>query len=283
MSIINTINRRKFLSKTSLLAGALFCTKKGWANVLEGNKRFCIAGSTHQVHFYATGNQRGQAKAYAFVQEQGNALQNIRLDTGNFVRHLADVEPQIAILNASGFQAVAIGPNEFALGEKALVELAKRSHFSLINTHYNWQNADLKQLIKPYEIIQVGDKRIGIIALGTPHACAVTNSLMLRINQVANQLKEKLACASVICLVPPILNKADLMEFVQQSQAIDLIFSSSMADFKAGNRVLKNAKKQDVLFLCGQCDGQVVAKSIINIAISDLVLPDVLNIKHIGV
>jgi 5'-nucleotidase len=83
----------------------------------------------------------------------------------NTYQGLAD----LAVMNALGFQAMAVGNHEFDLGPAPLAEFAKRAQFPLLAANLDVSGEPLlKDLIKPSTVLTVAGEKIGVIGAITP-------------------------------------------------------------------------------------------------------------------
>lgn len=80
-----------------------------------------------------------------------------------FTLYGGEVEERIK--NALGYDYVTLGNHEFDNGVDALAKNLKRSKTTWLSTNYDLTNSAIAPYFKPYAIRQVGDKKVGIIAL----------------------------------------------------------------------------------------------------------------------
>ncbi|GAA5512806.1 trifunctional nucleotide phosphoesterase protein YfkN [Deinococcus carri] len=83
----------------------------------------------------------------------------------NVYQGLADV----LFMNFQGYQAMAVGNHEFDNGPEALARFAQKARFPLLAANLDVsQEASLKDLIKPYAVLNVGGQKVGLIGAVTP-------------------------------------------------------------------------------------------------------------------
>ncbi|ABF44184.1 MULTISPECIES: bifunctional metallophosphatase/5'-nucleotidase [Deinococcus] len=83
----------------------------------------------------------------------------------NVYQGLADV----LFMNLQGYQAMAVGNHEFDNGPEALARFAQKAQFPLLAANLDLsQEPRLKDLIKPYAVLNVGGQKVGVIGAVTP-------------------------------------------------------------------------------------------------------------------
>ncbi|GMA17157.1 multifunctional 2',3'-cyclic-nucleotide 2'-phosphodiesterase/5'-nucleotidase/3'-nucleotidase (plasmid) [Deinococcus metallilatus] len=83
----------------------------------------------------------------------------------NVYQGLADV----LFMNLQGYQAMAVGNHEFDNGPEALARFAQKAQFPLLAANLDVsQEARLKDLIKPYAVLNVAGQKVGVIGAVTP-------------------------------------------------------------------------------------------------------------------
>ncbi len=117
----------------------------------------------------------GYARLATAIQEELGAAENaLLLDAGdvfqgtlyfNVYGGLADA----AIMNYIGYSAMAVGNHEFDRGAPTLAKFAQQLQFPLLSANLDVAgDLDLKDLIRPSVVTEVGGERIGIIGATTP-------------------------------------------------------------------------------------------------------------------
>ncbi|MFC4424980.1 bifunctional metallophosphatase/5'-nucleotidase [Deinococcus navajonensis] len=83
----------------------------------------------------------------------------------NVYKGLADV----LFMNYMGYQAMAVGNHEFDDGPAALARFAQKATFPLLASNLDVSTEPLlKDLVKPYAILNVGGQKVGVIGAVTP-------------------------------------------------------------------------------------------------------------------
>ena len=82
----------------------------------------------------------------------------------------------LAAMNVMGYEGMAVGNHEFDLGPKPLGEFGKHAIFPLLSCNLDVSgDEDLKSVVKPYAIKQVGGQKIGLIGATTPDLPSISS------------------------------------------------------------------------------------------------------------
>ncbi len=76
-------------------------------------------------------------------------------------------DPIVRAMNVVGYDAMAIGNHEFDFGLERLQKSRKEARFPWLSA--NTTKADGSQAFPPYVVLEVGEVRVGILGLVTPH------------------------------------------------------------------------------------------------------------------
>lgn len=83
----------------------------------------------------------------------------------NVYQGLADV----LFMNLQGYQAMAVGNHEFDNGPEALARFAKKADFPILAANLDVsQEPLLRDLIKPYAVLNVAGQKVGVVGAVTP-------------------------------------------------------------------------------------------------------------------
>ena len=104
-------------------------------------------------------NQIREENPYVILLDAGDFFQG----TPYFSLFKGDVE--IDLMNALGVDAACFGNHEFDNGVDALAQKLSKAEFPVVNANYDVSKTPLKEIIKPYTVIERGEKRIGVIGL----------------------------------------------------------------------------------------------------------------------
>lgn len=137
------------------------------------------------------------------------------LDAGDFSQgsvyyNLLHGRTEIAFMNTLHYDAGTLGNHEFDSGIDNLAELIKEANFPFICCNYGLDNTPLKDLVKPYIIVERAGMKIGIFGLGPYELKNVTFEKNIKgvvfkdtfkcANETAHKLRNEEKCDLVICL-----------------------------------------------------------------------------------
>jgi len=161
------------------------------------------------------GNVGGILRRYSYFQEVLKENPNtIIVDAGDFSQgtpyfNLYKGVPEIELMNMLGYDVVTLGNHEFDNGSKALAKRLKLAHFTIVNANYKFKNKTLNKIVKPYTVINMDGKKIGIFGLLCdmkrlimPHYYKETTFLnpITTAQNIVEILKNKEQCDLIICL-----------------------------------------------------------------------------------
>lgn len=209
------------------------------------------------------GAVRRMRKISALRQELDHVL---LLDAGDIFQgtpyfNLYGGELEFKLMSQMGYDAVTIGNHDFDGGiENLAKQYDDHASFSMINSNYHLENTPLAGKVRPYQIIEKGPLRIGILGLGIELKGLVPKALtgettytdpIAAGNQVAKYLKEEELCDLVICLSHLGYRyreeKVSDLVLAAQSRHIDLILGGHTHTFLDEPVVVKNRNEQGVL------------------------------------
>lgn len=137
---------------------------------------------------------------------------------------------EIDVMNATKYDAVAIGNHEFDNGIPELARRLKRLDAPALCANYDFSGTELADVVEPYVILKKAGKRIGIIGLLPDVSVVVSAELVSKlkyqdpaavVNEYAEYLKKERKCDQVICLSH--LGFRGDVELVSQVRNVDLI------------------------------------------------------------
>lgn len=274
-------SRRDFLVRMGLLSGAIVIGNKAFGNVSSRLGRFSLQPSLESVQMYCTGNLKNRSSLLNNLPDVVQFKNALCLDMGNFIDPLVGNNETVIQLNKHRFQVSAVGSNEWVLGEKELMKLASQCEFSLVKSHGRSTNKDWATWIKPYEIIYMGSRKIGVVALGPAQNLSKDTEAWLETHDWAKRLKKNHACDMVICLMPTGYEKTFVVDCIHASEALDMILCASLTEMKESNRVLKNVNNRDTLLVVGREDGSSIGKQVFNMQMDNRILPHLMTHKNL--
>lgn len=117
-------------------------------------------------------------------------------------------EVEISLMNEMGYDAMAIGNHEFDFGLDNMARIFKLAKFPIVCANYDLDATVLKDIVKPYVILERYGLKIGVFGLGAqPEGLIQANKCEGVIykdpigvsNDIAGLLKEE-GCDVVVCL-----------------------------------------------------------------------------------
>ncbi len=220
---MQNISRRKFIT----LAGLAGAATLGGISAFGGRKptaqglTILHTNDTHSrldpypANHATFPKMGGYAKRAAIIKkfrEEDPAL--LLLDAGDVFQgtpfyNMFDGEPELKLMSKMGYDAVNIGNHEFDKGLETFDRVLKYATFPFLSANYDFSETVLKGKIKPYIVLERGEKKIGIYGLGIELKGLVGanyygNTKFVDPVKVAREteiiLKDKLKCQLVICL-----------------------------------------------------------------------------------
>ncbi len=157
----------------------------------------------------------GYLRRLAMIKEERQKNPDLLLfDSGDFSQGSSyytmfkgDVE--VGLMNLMGYDAATIGNHEFDFGLENMIRLFKMAEFPIVCSNYDFGDTELKDIVKPYIILQRQGLKIGVFALCPPMEGLVSTKnykplKFLDPTEVAQQMVDKLRgtekCDLVICL-----------------------------------------------------------------------------------
>lgn len=113
----------------------------------------------------------GVARRKVIIDSVRAAEKNVLLiDAGDAVQgtlyfSLFEGELETKLMNDLGYDIQILGNHEFDNGLDALAQIYKNVNAEKLSSNYNLDNTPLRGMLKPYTIRQIGDKKVGFIAI----------------------------------------------------------------------------------------------------------------------
>lgn len=160
-------------------------------------------------------NKGGFIRRAAFLKQFRREHDNVLLlDCGDISQgtpyyNMFQGEVEIKLMNEMGYEAMTIGNHEFDFGLDNMARIFKMANFPVVCANYNLEATVLKDLVKPYVVLERYGLRIGIFGLGVNPEGLVQGSRYEGVvyedpvgvsNEVATLLKEEEGCDLVVCL-----------------------------------------------------------------------------------
>lgn len=177
---------------------------------------------------------------------QGSAYYNI---------YKGDVE--VEFMNYMKYDACTIGNHEFDYGLENMRRLFQKMNFPVVCCNYDFSATCLKDVVKPYTIIERKGLKVGITGVGTTLKGMVSDNNCVGVvnndpvgcaNAVAKYLKEEAHCDIVICLSHL---GADIdEEFIANTRNIDAVLGGHSHSMFNEPKFFKNLDGKNVV--CNQ-------------------------------
>lgn len=203
----------------------LICLLVSWGFSAYGqNTKELIILQTSDVHSRIEPiNQKGDrnygeggfVRRATFLQQFRKEHENVLLfDCGDISQgtpyyNMFQGEVEIKLMNEMGYDAMTIGNHEFDFNVDNMERLFKMAEFPVVCANYNLDATVLKDVVKPYVILNKYGLKIGVFGLGArPEGLIQANKCEGVVyedpvgisNEVAALLKEEEGCDLVICL-----------------------------------------------------------------------------------
>lgn len=158
------------------------------------------------------GGFQRRANYYERVRNENSNI--LVLDAGDYNQGtpyftLFKGEAEIMLYNAMGYDAVCLGNHEFDNGQQQLADRLKKAKFSTLCANFDFSKSPLKDVVKPYVIINKGGEKIGIIGVlldlngyvaESARANIVYKDPVAIVNKIAGKLKKREKCNLIIVL-----------------------------------------------------------------------------------
>ena len=219
------MKRGAFIRSTFLFTGGVLIANRSLGAVAASNKKLekLVILHTNDTHsniepFPANHNKYpnrgGVARRFKMIQEVREKEENILLlDAGDifqgnpyFNKYKGHLE--MRLMAEMEYDVATLGNHDFDIGIDGFMSAYTKANFPFVNCNYDFGTTEMAKVVKPYEIINKGKLKIGILGVGVeldglvPRPCyeGVTyNDPIAAANNSAKILKEK-GCDLIICL-----------------------------------------------------------------------------------
>lgn len=190
------------------------------------------------------------------------------LDAGDFCQgtpyfNLYKGLVEVKLMNEIGYEAATLGNHEFDNGLESLKAVVDSARFPIVCCNLDFSETVLKDLIKPYIILEKKGLRIGIVgATVNPEGLVARENFegvkvlpaLETINRFAETLKEKEQCELVICLShlglkenPEREGEAYDLLLAKESKDIDIIIGGHSHTFLEEPLFIENTVGRQVM------------------------------------
>lgn len=268
--------RRRFITQTTLAAGALFTSSTVLSvdNSANEIQRLTIL-HTNDVHsrldpFPMDGSRiqglGGVAQRSALIQQIRNEVDHVLLlDAGDIFQgtpyfNIYKGEPEIKAMSAMKYDAATIGNHDFDGGLNNLPWQLQHADFPILICNYDFSGTPMRDRYKEYNTFKKGKLKIGVTGVGIELRGLVPDNLfgntkyldpISNVNRVALKLKNEENCDLVICLSHLGFryqsDKVSDEVLATQSENIDLIIGGHSHTFFEKPLTYKNKNGYDVI------------------------------------
>lgn len=203
-------------------------------------------------------NEGGFVRRATFLDQFRKEHKNVLLfDCGDISQgtpyyNMFQGEVEVKLMNVMKYDAMTIGNHEFDFDVDNMARLFKMADFPVVCANYNLETTELKDIVKPYVILDRFGLKIGVFGLGAkPEGLIQANKCEgvvyedpIRVsNEVAALLKEK-GCDLVICLSH--LGIQMDKKLVGKTRNIDVILGGHSHTFMKGPKKYRNLDGKEV-------------------------------------
>lgn len=203
-------------------------------------------------------NEGGFVRRATFLDQFRKEHKNVLLfDCGDISQgtpyyNMFQGEVEVKLMNVMKYDAMTIGNHEFDFDVDNMARLFKMADFPVVCANYNLETTKLKDIVKPYVILDRFGLKIGVFGLGAkPEGLIQANKCEgvvyedpIRVsNEVAALLKEK-GCDLVICLSH--LGIQMDKKLVGKTRNIDVILGGHSHTFMKGPQKYRNLDGKEV-------------------------------------
>ena len=216
-------------------------------------------------------NKGGYLRRYKLIEQLRYDDPDILLvDCGDFSQgsafyNLYKGEVEVKLMNAMGYDVATIGNHEFDFGIDNMVRIFRMATFPIVCCNYDFGTTPLKDIVKPYTIVQKNGLKIGVIGvcpkleglvIGSNYEGITYLNPIEAANPIAARLKNEEKCDMVIVISHlGWTNSLDGAmadpEFIAGMHNIDAVFGGHSHTYFADPMYVKNADGKEI-----PCDHQ---------------------------
>ncbi len=204
--------------------------------------------------------QGGVVNRKAIIDSVRIAEQNVLLiDAGDFVQgtpyfNMFKGRAEVDAMNLMKYDLTVIGNHEFDYGLDTMKMIFERLDFPILCCNYDFSRTVLKDIVKPYVILNRFDLKIGIIGVGVDPEGLVQRDKYLdmtfspiieSVNRYAEMLKKKEKCDLIICVSHAGYGTDKVI--AEKSEYLDIIIGGHSHTFMKEPDMLKNILGKAVL------------------------------------
>lgn len=231
-----------------------------------------------------TGNGGMHRRAAYFEQIRSENENVLILDAGDYNQGtpyftVFNGDLEMELMNALGYDVVAIGNHELDNGPDELARRLSKAKFTTVCANYDFSATPLADLVKPYTIIEKGGRKIGIFGLTANLGSLVSKQnlkgmVYMKPYEVADKwaayLKNEEHCDLVIALThigySAYPNRISDIGLAKATENIDIIIGGHSHTFLKSEKIYQNRRGKDVVIVQAGAQGEYVGRF-------DIILP----------
>lgn len=204
--------------------------------------------------------QGGVVNRKAIIDSVRGVEQNVLLiDAGDFVQgtpyfNMFKGRAEVDAMNLMQYDVTVIGNHEFDYGLDTMKMIFERLSFPILCCNYDFSRTVLKDIVKPYIILNRFGLKIGIIGVGVDpeglvqkdkYAGMTFSPIIESVNQYAELLKKKEKCDLIICVSHAGYGTDQII--AGKSEYLDIIIGGHSHTFMKEPDMRKNLLGKDVM------------------------------------
>lgn len=251
---------------------------------LDANARKLVILHTNDTHSQIEVVRSGKGIGKGGVHQRAEFFAKIKaenenvliLDAGDynqgtpyFTVFKGDLEVQV--MNELGYEVVTLGNHEFDNGLDELARRLSNAKYTTVCANYDFTDTPLKDIIKPYVVIERGGLKIGIFGITTDLKTLVAKQNIKGMvyedayevtDATALKLRNELGCDLVIALThigySGYPNQLSDINLAQKTENVDIIIGGHSHTFLKSEKIYKNRAGKDVVIVQAGAQGEYV-------------------------
>lgn len=280
-----SLNRKRFLQQMAILATAAALPMDAMAKTLQSalnsgnhksqNRLDLLVLHTNDLHSriepfpanHPMAGKGGIANLATLIQQHKKQHPHVLLlDCGDVFQgtpyfNLFGGAVEYQWMQNMGYHATTIGNHDFDNGIEHLANmLEKNPGVGMLNCNYDLSKTRLKEFVKPYRLVKMGGKTIGITAVGISPENLILDRMIpgllyqdpvIELQKTVNHLRNKVHCDAVFVIshlgYSYDTDKIDDLKLAAQTHGITAIVGGHTHTFLKNATEVTNAEGQTVL------------------------------------
>ena len=178
---------------------------------------------------------------------------------------------EVQVMNELGYEVVTLGNHEFDNGLDELARRLSNAKYTTVCANYDFTDTPLKDIIKPYVVIERGGLKIGIFGITTDLKTLVAKQNIKGMvyedayevtDAMALKLRKELGCDLVIALThigySGYPNQLSDINLAQKTENVDIIIGGHSHTFLKSEKIFKNRAGKDIVVVQAGAQGEYV-------------------------